>query len=377
MTPLGRKLLAQIAEDGPLPLDAFVAACLTDPAHGYYRWASPIGRQGDFITAPEISQVFGELIGLWAAAVADGEGAAVPGAEPLTLVELGPGRGTLLADALRAIGRTQPALAAGLNLALVEINPALRQAQAAALAALPAGLPRLRSPVWYERFADIPPGRLIVIANEFFDALPLRQYVFADGAWRERRVARAACGEALLLVLGEDDAAAAIPAPLLARLGPPSEGMLIEVSPAAERLAGAIAGRIAAAGGAALIVDYGPARSAPGDTLQAVAGHRFADPLAAPGAADLSHHVDFEALAVAVTAAGAKAWGPLAQGLFLSRLGLAERGQRLTAAAPAAAREAIVAGCRRLVHPGRMGVLFKALAITPADRPPPPGFDGG
>jgi NADH dehydrogenase [ubiquinone] 1 alpha subcomplex assembly factor 7 len=366
VTPLARHLAAAIARDGPLPLDRFIAACLTDPLHGYYRTRAAIGRTGDFVTAPEVSQVFGELIGLWLAAAWDGLGRP----HRVTLVELGPGRGTLLADALRAIGQAMPAMTEALAVVLVETSPVLQAEQAAVLAT-----GRLvRPPVWLADFAQVPAGEpLLLVANEFFDALPIRQFVFADGAWRERRVALAACGTALMLVLGDDDAGAAVPARLRTALGDPVEGDVVEVSAAGTALAAAIGSRIAADGGQALIVDYGPARPATGETLQAVAGHRFADPLARPGEADLSHHVDFAALVDAVEGAGAAAWGPIPQGLFLSRLGIAERAGRLAAQSPAEAA-AIEGAVRRLVHPGRMGVLFKALAITPPATAAPPGF---
>ena len=359
MGGLADRLRERIARDGPLALDAFIDACLADPEAGYYRARTAIGGEGDFITAPEISQVFGELIGLWAAAVWEQLGRP----DPVHLVELGPGRGTLIADALRAIDRAVPAMADALRLFLVETSPRLRQVQARTLTGR-----RAAAPVWLERFSEVPAGPLILVANEFFDALPIRQFVRAGGGWRERRVGLAAPADRFAFVLA-DAAAPALPA----ALAEAADGDVVEVSPAADALAGAIAGRIVEGGGAALIVDYGHGRPAFGDTLQAVARHRYADPLAAPGEADLSHHVDFATLAAACRHEGAAVHGPIPQGLFLGRLGAAERGDALARAAPERAH-AIEGAVRRLVHPGRMGVLFKALAVTASSAPPPPGF---
>lgn len=360
MTPLARLLRERIAAGGPIAVDAFVAEALGHPEFGYYRRGVPIGRAGDFITAPEISQVFGELIGLWAVTVWETMGRP----DPTRLVELGPGRGGLLADALRAIGQTRPAALAALAVELVEINPVLRGHQRAALAT--AGLAR---PIaWRDAFSAIPPGPCILIANEFFDALPVRQIVRAGGCWRERMVAIDP-GEGFDFALGP-----AVTLDLPETLDDCEEGDVVELCPAAEALAAAIAGHVAGDGGAALILDYGYGRPSFGDTLQAVRAHRIAPPLADPGETDLSHHVDFPALQRAAASAGAATYGPTPQGLFLGRLGIDIRTQALVAAAPARAAE-IEGAVRRLVHPGRMGVLFKTLAITDPRLPPPPGFD--
>jgi SAM-dependent MidA family methyltransferase len=361
LSGLAARLRERIARDGPLPLDAYIAACLADADAGYYRRQAAIGAEGDFITAPEISQIFGELIGLWAAAVWQQLGRP----DPVQLVELGPGRGTLAADALRAIAATMPALAAALRLTLVETSPRLCAVQAEALA----GRRLAAAPVWRERFADVAAGPLILIANEFFDALPMRQFVRVASGWRERRIGLAPGGDRFAFVLAE----AAAPALLPTALADAAEGDVVEIAPEADALAAAIGRRIVAAGGAALIIDYGHTRPAFGDTLQAVARHRYADPLAAPGEADLSHHVDFAALAAAARAAGAAAWGPIPQGLFLARLGILGRAEALARASPERADE-IEGALRRLVHPRRMGDLFKALALAAPGLPPPPGF---
>jgi NADH dehydrogenase [ubiquinone] 1 alpha subcomplex assembly factor 7 len=396
---LEQELKRRIAARGPLPLPDFIEAALHDDERGYYRTGDPLGARGDFITAPEISQVFGELLGLWAAAVWDALGRP----NPVAVVELGPGRGTLLRDALRAIGQSLPALLPAVRLHLVETSPILRRAQGRALEEVPLERP----PAWHERLAEVPPAPTLLIANEFFDVLPVHQYVRTAQGWAERRVgldlgparprdrgrppastdtdgqeaaAGGAGGEAAAGGAAEGGGRLAfVPVPVETPDLPPAMGdagcgEIVEVCPAAERLAEAIAARIARQDGAALIIDYGPSRSTPGDSLQAVSGHRPAGVLDTPGAADLSHHVDFAALARRATGAGARCWGPIPQGLLLGRLGAAERTQALAEAAPDKA-EAVAGAVRRLMHPARMGLLFKALAITRADVAALPGFE--
>jgi NADH dehydrogenase [ubiquinone] 1 alpha subcomplex assembly factor 7 len=359
VTPLGRVLAERIRRDGPLPVAEYMALCLSDPEHGYYRRAEAVGRGGDFITAPEISQMFGELIGLWAAEMWHLIGR--PAA--LRLVELGPGRGTLMADALRAIAKAAPAFRAAIDLHLVEINPTLRAQQAAALAAA--------QPHWHDSIATVPQGPAIVVANEFFDALPVRQYQRAADGWRERRVGLDAAAERFVLTA---DAAADDP-PLEPAHREARTGAIVEVSPAGRALVAAIAERIAAQGGAVLIIDYGAPASGTGDTLQALRRHERVDALAAPGESDLTAHVDFAALARAARAAGAAAYGPIPQGLFLTRIGIAARAAMLLrAATPAQARD-IATASARLIDEAQMGTLFKALALVAREAPVPPGFD--
>ena len=369
MTPLARLLRAEIEANGPMPIAAFMAAALGHPQFGYYAGAGaataePLGRGGDFITAPEVSQVFGELLAVWCLSVwrAMGE------PRPLLLVELGPGRGTLLADLWRTATAVAVDFASTLRLHLVETSAPLRARQRANLGGLSPSPPLS----WHDRIEDVPPGPLLVIGNEFLDALPVEQYVRDGGIWRQRCVGLAGDGFAFGLGAAVDPRLR----PDLALLPEAAEGTLIERCPEAEQLVAALAGRLAAPAGAALFVDYGPARSAAGETLQAVRGHRPADPLADPGEVDLSHHVDFERLAQAATAAGGQAWGPVPQGLFLGRLGIAQRAAALAAASPARA-DVLGGAIRRLVHPGRMGLLFKAFAIGGAALPAPPGFTQG
>jgi SAM-dependent MidA family methyltransferase len=257
-----------------------------------------------------------------------------------------------------------PALTAALRLTLVETSPRLRAAQAQALA----GRALAAAPVRRNRFEDVAAGPLILIANEFFDALPIRQFVCAGGGWRERRVGLATAGDGFAFVLA-DAAAPALPS----ALADAAEGDVVEIAAEGEALAGAIGRRLTEAGGAALIIDYGHTRPGFGDTLQAITGHRYANPLAAPGETDLSHQVDFAALAAAARAEGAVVYGPIPQGLFLGRLGILERAEALARASPARAEE-IESAVGRLLHPRRMGDLFKVLALAAPSLPPPPGF---
>jgi NADH dehydrogenase [ubiquinone] 1 alpha subcomplex assembly factor 7 len=372
VTPLGALLRRRIADSGPLSLADYMTEALGHPEHGYYATRDPLGAAGDFTTAPEISQVFGELIGAWCVEVWQAMGAP----NPVLVVELGPGRGTLVADAGRTWRRIAPGFASAARLHLIETSPVLRARQRETLAT--AATP----PAWHATLAEVPEGPMILLANEFFDALPVRQYVRRAGTWRERMVGRAPSDESLAFVDGPIvDPAAMLEAgreDVRRRLAAAADGEIVELCPMAESLAADIGVRLADHGGAALIVDYGPTRSALGDTLQAVRGHRYADPLAAPGQADLSHHVDFQRLRAAAERSGARAWGPIPQGLLLGRLGLAARVEALAAAAPSASQaEAIRGAVRQLVHPARMGLLFKALAIAHPSLPAPPGFAAG
>jgi NADH dehydrogenase [ubiquinone] 1 alpha subcomplex assembly factor 7 len=336
---------------GPERLDRFMARAVT----AYYAGRDPFGQGGDFITAPEISQAFGECLGLWAAVTWEAMGRP----DPLLLVELGPGRGTLMADALRAAAEVAAPFRAALQVHLVEASPRLREAQQARLGGAVAA--------WHGDLAELPRGPAIVLANELFDALPIRQFVRRGAEWRERFVADGA--------FVEHPAENAPPLP-----GEAPEGAVQEVSEAGRALAAALGARLAAEGGAALVLDYGPEAGGFGDSLQALRGHEAADPLAAPpGTADLTAHVDVAALAAAACAAGAATHGPLPQGLFLQRLGLMSRAAMLARAAQIAGKGAqaglILSGAERLVAPERMGRLFKALALCDPALPPPPGFE--
>jgi NADH dehydrogenase [ubiquinone] 1 alpha subcomplex assembly factor 7 len=356
---LAARLHASIAESGPLSVEAFMQACLSDPASGAYASRQPIGGASDFITAPEISQIFGELIGLWAATVWQSMG------EPraVTVAELGPGRGTLMADALRT-WRAVPKFLDAVSVALIETSPFMAAAQRSTLRAAPAPIR------WHATLDELPDGPLIVLANEFIDALPIRQFIRRGVAWRERLVASEERGgfcftEGGPCSLGDQ-------APDLSDAAP--DGSILETRQAAQTLLRKLARRAALAPLATLIIDYGHDQTGFGDTLQAVRGHRFVATLADPGSADLSAHVDFADLKRQASALGLKPYGPMPQGEFLLKLGLGERRNRLCRHATPAQSEAVASGASRLVDPKQMGILFKALVLTGVDLPPPPPF---
>lgn len=349
VSPLTAKLKAKIEADGPLTVETFMDICLNDPEHGYYRVATPIGRGGDFITAPEISQTFGEMIGLWAADMWRSMGQP----KPFNLIEFGPGRGTLMADALRA-GRIVPGFLEAVELHLIETSKTLRAEQERQLC--------VYHPHWHEGLATVPPRPSIAIANEFFDALPIRQIVYQDGAWRERRVGLANTGFHFL----------AAEETMMAGLPHGEEGEVKEICPSALRLIEDMALIAELHPLVMLIIDYGHREAGSGDTLQAVARHRFADPLNMPGRLDLSAHVDFAGLAEHGRGLGLRVSGPLELGLFLTRLGIGERLQRLCHAAPEQA-EGLRAGVRRLISPAHMGALFQVMALS-AHAPAPIPF---
>jgi len=356
---LGRRIAQRIAEKGPLSVADYMANALTDPEHGYYMGRDPLGVAGDFITAPEISQMFGELIGLWCAEAWQRLGAPAP----VALVELGPGRGTLMADALRA-ARQVPAFARAVRVHLVEASPTLRARQAETL--------QNAEPTWHETLVDVPELPLLLIANEFFDALPVRQVVKQADGWGERLVGLDAQGAALAFTASPADPALDSLVPEALRAAPP--GSLFEVSPAGQEAAREIGRRLQAQGGAALIIDYGHQESALGETLQAVRQHAPHDVLGDPGTADLTCHVDFAAMARAAREAGAAAHGPVTQGAFLERLGIAARAAHLMEKATPSQREDIRSARLRLTAPDRMGELFKVLALTPEGFEPPAGL---
>ena len=318
-------------------LDAFMARANA----AYYATHDPFQ---DFTTSPEITQVFGEIMGLWAAVVWDTMGRP----DPVLLVECGPGRGTLMSDALRAAGRVAPAFRSALRLHLIETSPRLR--------ALQASLP---DATWHDALDTVPDGPVILIANEFLDALPIRQLVRRGAGWTERFV----------------DGGAFVEQPASPPGRQAGDGETVELCEAGTTVVADVAGRVARGGGAALFLDYGPAPSAPGDSLQALRGGQPADPLADPGAADLTAHVDFEALAAAARNAGAAVHGPVPQGPLLAALGLFQRTGRLAQTLPPARAASLVQAAQRLAEPDRMGRLFKALAVCHPGLPVPPGFD--
>ncbi len=354
MSALKPHILAQIAAHGPMRLSDYMALCLLHPDHGYYTTRPPFGTKGDFITSPEISQMFGEMLGLCLAQSWIDQGA--PAA--FTLAELGPGRGTLMADVLRAT-RGVAGFHAGAKICLIEASPALRAVQAQTLAAY--------APQWLASADDLPAAPLLLLANEFFDALPIRQFQREGNAWAEVMVG--ANGDTL--TFGKT-APMHVPA-LEPRLKDLREGEVLEYCPAAAPIIDAISQRIAAHGGAALMVDYGGWHGV-GDTFQALRAHAYTDPLAAPGMADLTAHVDFAALAHTAAPHNLRAQYT-AQGPFLQSLGITARAQRLAQNLSGAALDAHLAATDRLTNPAKMGQLFKVLGLTRAGAPPLAGFD--
>ncbi|MDF1872542.1 SAM-dependent methyltransferase [Vannielia sp.] len=350
MSGLLPKLLARIKAEGPLTVEAYMAACLADPEHGYYITRDPLGAQGDFITAPEISQMFGELIGLWLAQVWLDQGSPTP----FMLAELGPGRGTLMADILRAAAKV-PGFAEAAQVVLVETSPVLRKAQA--------GL--MPTATWADTIENLPKMPLYLVANEFFDALPIRQFIRTPSGWAERHIG--AEGDTLTYRDIETDAPA-----LAHRLDDTTPDDIVETCAPATRIASEIGARLAAArAGVALIIDYG-APISKGDTLQAIKAHQPVDPLTLPGEADLTAHVDFGALSAARGPTEAAPLTP--QGVFLERLGITARAQALAQNLGGAALESHIAAHRRLTHPQEMGTLFQCLALHPTSTATPPGF---
>jgi NADH dehydrogenase [ubiquinone] 1 alpha subcomplex assembly factor 7 len=387
-----------------MPVDEYMRVCQADPEHGYWQRADSIGAGGDFITAPEISQVFGELIGLWCAVVWQGIGRPAP----LRLIELGPGRGTLMRDALRAARRV-PGFLDTTTVHLVEASAPLREMQQQAFPSPLWGSsppphaegvsstrrgeglgvggipiadvlqspppPPLPSPTrvegvplaicWHETLDQVPEGPAILIANEFLDALPIRQILFLDGVWRERVVDVDAQGDLRFAVDPKVDCPNGGPTTQ------PEQGVILELRAGEDQLLAQLARRQAPF--TALFIDYGPTGSAYGDTLQAVHRHTWVDPLSLPGIADLTAHVQFASLAHKARAMGLVADGPITQAEFLGRLGIAERAARLMAANSERAGE-IETGVQRLMSPTGMGELFKAMAVRSRTLPSPPPF---
>lgn len=357
---LAGKIARRIRAEGPLSVAAYMAIALHDPQLGYYATRRPFGAAGDFVTAPEISQVFGELVGVWCALMWERIGRP----DLVILAELGPGSGALAADLLRAAA-TLPEFRRALRLHLVEASALLRAEQQRRLAAA--------NPVWLTRAEDLPEGPLILVANEFLDALPIRQLVRGARHWAERRVALDEA-DRLAFADGAENPLLdlLVPEPLRHTLPP---GTVFEICPAALALAASLGARLKCQPGAALLVDYGHFPSAPGPSLRGVRRHRPVDALASPGTADLSAEVDFAAFAEAARVAGAEAWGPAPQREFLLALGASARLAALTARADPAGRQRLESGVERLLDPTQMGNLFKVMALVSSGLGAPPGFE--
>ncbi len=357
MSTLKQRIAAQIATGGPISVAEYMALCLFDPQEGYYTTREPFGIAGDFTTAPEISQMFGELVAVWLRTAWEAVGRPFP----FILAEIGPGRGTLMKDMLRTLSKLDPGFLAQATVAMVETSPRLTEVQRNTLAGAPARVE------WVRNIEALAPLPLLIVGNELFDAIPVRQFVRAGNAWRERAVALDDAGN-LQFVAG----AGLLDAALL----PPdatgaAEGAIVELAPARSALMEAIAGRIASHGGAGLFIDYGYLTPGVGDTLQALRKHRYEDVLENPGLADLTTHVDFHALAQAARGHGLDAH-LATQGDFLLGMGLLARAGLLGANADTAGRERIHSEVERLAGPDAMGNLFKVLAVTPPGVAVPP-----
>lgn len=352
MTPLAKKIAQLIEQSGPIPISDYFALCLADPEHGYYHNREPFGLSGDFITAPEVSQLFGEMIGVFLVHAWQAQGAPAD----VRIVEIGPGRGTLMSDALRVIARLAPELFAQATLHMVETSERLRAVQQQTLVKVKQRIS------WHQAFEEIPPGFTLMVANELFDAIPMRQFVKTANGFRERMVGLDTTG-ALTFGVGQTGLDPAL-LPIDEAQVPQAE--IFEISPARTALMQAVAARLVRDGGTALTIDYGHLNSNFGDTLQAAYRHEFDPPLARPGQADLTSHVDFQALAEAAAAAGAHIHRPMSQGEFLLGLGIVERAGALGSGRDALTQATLHDAVNRLAGEGqgRMGALFKVLAIS-------------
>jgi SAM-dependent MidA family methyltransferase len=360
MNALETKIHRLIEADGPISVALYMALCLGDPENGYYMRQEVFGRAGDFTTAPEVSQLFGEIISVFLALSLDRIGAG----KPVTLVELGPGRGTLMADVLRSLKQLRPAHFEMLEVALVETSPRLRDLQTKAVSGF-------KKPEFHESITTLPnQNPLLVVGNEFLDALPMRQFVKSGRLWRERMVT--VDGNKLVFVPGAstlaqdelpDDASTQV------------DGSVFEIAPARAAVIEELAQRAKTQNGAALLIDYGHFHSGFGDTLQAMSDHRFAPVLEAPGEVDLTSHVDFGALQKTAITAGCEV-GLKTQGEFLVELGLLARAGALGAGKSFDIQTGIEAAVNRLAGPDQMGSLFKVLCLAPS-KPLPQPFGNG
>lgn len=362
VSPIETELRRLIAVSGPMPVWKFMSLCLGHPQHGYYMTQDPFGAGGDFTTAPEISQIFGELIGVWALSVWRMMGAP----ENVRLVELGPGRGTMMKDALRAL-RVAPEFRRAISLHLVEASPVLENIQREMLESQDVPV------LWHRSFADVPDGPLIILANEFIDALPVHQAVKQGDGWHERVVGLDSAGHFAFGIA--TDRIAHFERILPKHVRDAAPGSIFEWRP--DSIAFDLARKVRDQG-AALIIDYGHSESGIGDTLQAIGRHQYADVLKAPGRVDITAHVDFQAFGAAAESMGASVQGPLTQGEFLRRIGIELRAQGLKASASPQQGADIDSAVARLTQTGPtgMGDLFKVMAIADPRLGTLPAFEG-
>lgn len=352
--PLLTLIKTQIVESGPLSVADYMELCLSHPEHGYYMKHTPFGREGDFVTSPEVSQIFGEMLGLWCADVwSQLHGLPKYDSARWQLVEMGPGRGTLMKDALRA-SKALPGFHEAVSVQMIETSPRLANEQ---YHLLKGAHPRIQ---WIDRIEQLPKQPILLIANELFDALPIKQFVQSEQGLVERKVGWNEAEEKLEFVtqaaglsLAKSDGESSLPV-----------GAIVESCPAAREVMAALSEHIKTYGGAALIVDYGYIGPAQADTLQAMKAHSFAGVLDDPGNADLTAHVSFKALAEVAQGKGLRTHGPATQGEFLTRIGAELRAQKLMKSATPEQSAAIISGLQRIIAPEQMGVLFKAMAVS-------------
>ena len=352
-TPLADKIKAIIAVQGPISVTDYFALCLADPEYGYYRTRDPFGRGGDFVTAPEVSQLFGEMIGAFLVHAWEKH---LKPRRNVRIAEIGPGRGTMMADILRVVCKLAPDLYDAATIHLIETSPVLREIQGKTLGT------HAEKVAWHGGFDEIPSGFLLLAANEFFDAVPIRQFVKAQSGFRERLVGIDGEGK-LSFVAGAGGLDPTL-LPAGHQAAPP--GTIVEIAPARAAIMQMLADRLFNSGGTALIIDYGHLASGFGDTLQAVFKHAFDPPLAHPGGADLTSHVDFEVLADVARSRSISVNGMMTQGDFLLELGLVERAGALGRGRAMAEQDLIRAAVERLAGngPNQMGDLFKAMAVS-------------
>lgn len=360
-SPLEDRLIQLIKLKGPITVADYMADALGHPHDGYYMSQEAIGAEGDFTTAPEISQVFGELIGLWLIEAWRSLGSP----KDFNLIELGPGRGVLMADILRA-ARLRPEFMRAAQLWLLETSGRLRHEQQKTLRKCEL------KPFWADEFADIPAAPSLIVANEFFDCLPIRQFQRIENGWRERLVGLSKDETELEFVLGKTPPPPDFELPSLTES---AEDDIFEISFATRQFTAELCKMLTEHGGAALIIDYGHMASGLGDTLQAVRKHAYWPPLKSPGRADITAHVDFEAISHAAIDAGAVSYGPVSQGGFLENLGLTIRVEMLCKGKDAEQAEKIRLGAHRISAPNEMGEIFKVLCIASPNMPAPAGFE--
>jgi SAM-dependent MidA family methyltransferase len=356
---LEKVIKEMIAAEGPMPIARYFELCLAHPQYGYYLHQEPFGREGDFVTAPEYSQMFGELVGIWCASVYE----AMSKPDAFRLVELGPGRGTLMADVLRA-ATVMPGFRDAAEVHFVETSRRLREFQRKSVEAQGA------KGQWHDRFEEVPDGPMILIANEFFDAITYDQFEKRDGRWRLRCVGLDGEGK-LKIGLAPDPVPDSV-MPAWTRHA--ENGAIAEIGPIREAIARQIGERLAREPGIVLFIDYGHAASEPCDTLQAMRAHEYIDVLDGPGLADLTSHVDFAALAIPMLQVGAQVHGTITQGEFLKAMGIETRAKMLLAKATKAQRDTIKDALDRLTSEKEMGKLFKVMAASSPGLPNPYPF---